>query len=222
RADPSLASAHAVLSQLYYFPPFEDLVAAVLAARAAYEADAYLREAETIVDRLFWGSYDLAQFGEARRWCGEGERRFPANWRFAECHLWLLLVPGGEVDLPRAWTLAARADSATPATQRAYRERLRQLLIGGALGRAGLPDSAERVFARARTADPAIDPEQDLPAVEAIARAQMGDADRAIPLLKRYVAAHPGHSFQRGGTLHWWWRGLERHPQFQDVVRASR
>ena len=49
--DPTLASAHATLSQLYYFPPKEDLVAVVLQARAAYESDAYLRDAEVILDR---------------------------------------------------------------------------------------------------------------------------------------------------------------------------
>jgi len=222
-ADPTLASVHAVLSQLYYAPPYKDLVAAVLAARAAYEADAYLREAETVLDRLFWASHDLAQFGEARRWCQEGAKRFPANWRFAECQLWLLLAPGeAELDIGQAWRLAARADSVTPPAQRPYRGRLRQFLVGGALGRAGLKDSAEHVFARARSDDPAVDPEQDLPAVEAIARAQMGDNDGAIALLKRYVATHPEHSFQRGGTLHWWWRGLERHPEFREVMRVTR
>jgi TolB-like protein/tRNA A-37 threonylcarbamoyl transferase component Bud32 len=222
RRDPTLASAHAVLSQLYYFPPREDLVAVVLAARAAYEADAYLREAETIVDRLFWASHDLAQFPEARRWCEEGGRRFPHNWRFTECQLWLLLIPGADRDVGRAWRYAQRADSLTPAPQRPLRERWRQMLVAGVIGGAGLRDSAERVFMRARTTDPAIDQEQDLPAVEALSRAQMGDNDGAVALLRRYVATHPGHSFQRGGALHWWWRGLEQHPQFADVVRSSR
>jgi len=221
-ADPTLATAHAVLSQLYYSPPREDLVAVVLEARAAYESDAYLRDAETILDRLFWASHDLAQFPEARRWCDEGGRRFPQNWRFTECQLWLLLIPGADLDIRRAWTLAARADSVTSVPERPFRGRLRQYLVAGVLGKAGLRDSAERVYDRARTDDPATDEEGDLPAVEALTRAQMGDNDRAIALLKRYVATHPGHSFQRGGTLHWWWRGLERHPDFRAVLRTQR
>jgi serine/threonine-protein kinase len=220
RADPSLATAHATLSQLYYSPPREDLVAVVLEARAAYEADAYLRDAETILDRLFWASHDLAQFPEARRWCDEGGRRFPQNWRFAECQLWLLIIPGAVADVPRAWALAARADSFTPAPQRPFRARLHQFLAAGVLGRAGLRDSAEHVFARSRTHDRTIDEEQDLPGYEAVMRAQMGDTDGAIKLLREYVASHPGHSFQRGGTLHWWWRGLEQHPQFREVLRT--
>jgi len=221
RTDPSLAAAHAVLSQLYYFPPREDLVAVVLEARAAYESDAYLRDAETILDRLFWASHDLAQFPEARRWCDEGGRRFPQNWRFAECQMWLLLIPGAEPDVARAWSLAARADSFTPAPARPFRGRLRQYIVAGVLGRAGLRDSADHVFARARTDDRTIDVEQDLPGYEAVMRAQFGDTEGAIKLLREYVASHPGHSFQRGGTLHWWWRGLERQPGFQAVLRTQ-
>ena len=221
RIDPTLATAHAVLSQLAYFPPREDLVSAVLEARAAYETDAYLREAEAILDRLFWASHDLAQFPEARRWCDEGGRRFPQNWRFTECQLWLMITPNADVDIPRAWALAARADSFTPAPQRPFRERLRQLIVGGAIGRGGLRDSAERVIARARTNDRTIDEEQDLPGYEAVMRAQFGDKDGAIKLLREYVASHPGHSFQRGGTLNWWWRGLEQQPGFQAVLRTQ-
>ena len=220
RIDPALATAHAVLSQVAYFPPREDLVSAVLEARAAYESDAYLRDAEAILDRLFWASHDLAQFAEARRWCAEGGRRFPQNWRFTECQLWLMITPNAEVDIPRAWALAARADSFTPAPLRPLRERLRQLIVGGVIGRGGLRDSAEHVFARARTNDQTIDEEQDLPGYEAVMRAQFGDNDGAIRLLREYVASHPGHSFQRGGTLNWWWRGLERHPQFREVMRV--
>ena len=222
RTDPGLASAHAVLSQLYYFPPKEDLVAVVLAARAAYESDAYLRDAEVILSRLFYASYDLAQFSEARRWCGEGVRRFPQSSQIIDCQIWLLLVPGAELDIPRAWALRARADSLTAAPDLQFMTRLRQIIIGGAIGRAGLRDSAEHIFARVRTNDRNIDPEDELLGYEGMARAQMGDNDGAINLLRRYVATHPLHSFQRGGTLHWWWRGLESHPQFREVLRSTR
>jgi serine/threonine-protein kinase len=223
RIDPTLAGAHAALSQLYYTSSHrEDVVSAVLEARAAYDADAYLREAETLLDRLFWGSYDLAQFGEARRWCDEGGRRFPANWRFAECQVWLLLVPGVTVDVAGGWRWAARADSLTPATLLPVRRRLRQIVMGGAIGAAGQRDSAEQVLLRARTSDPAIDPERDLPGYEAVARAHLGDRDGAMALLRAYVATHPDHSFQRGGMLHWWWRDLERHPGFRAVLRSAK
>jgi hypothetical protein len=46
----------------------------------------------------------------------------------------------------------------------------------------------------------------------------MGQNDSAMAVLKRYVATHPEHSFKRNGMLHWWWRGLERYPEFQAVL----
>jgi len=51
-------------------------------------------------------------------------------------------------------------------------------------------------------------------------RALIGDPDGAVGLLKRYVATHPDHSFQIGGILHWWWRDLERRPDFQSLLSA--
>jgi serine/threonine-protein kinase len=220
RIDPSLAGAHATLSQVHYAQPINH-VAAMLEARAAYEADAYLADAERILERLFLTSYDLAQFTEARRWCEEAGRRFPRHWRSEECQLFLMVIPGAQADVAQAWRFATRADSATPAAQRPFRSRVRAILVGAVIGRAGMRDSAERVFARARTDDPAVDVEQDLPGYEAVARAQMQDNAGAIALLRRYVATHPGHSFQRGGTLHWWWRGLEPLPEFREVMRAT-
>ncbi|MGH7530309.1 MAG: hypothetical protein ACREMN_07990, partial [Gemmatimonadales bacterium] len=220
RADPSLAAAHAVLSSLLY--QRKDVVSAVLAARAAYQADAYLRDAEFILDRLVYGAYDLAQFSESRRWCDEGGRRFPQSWRFAECRLWLLTDPRAEQDIELAWRLLHRADSLTPAPQLPYRTRMRQIIVASVIGRAGLRDSAEHVLAAARTSDSRIDPTQDLLGYEALARTLMGDQDGAIALLKRYVATHPEHSFRRNGMLHWWWQDLERHPDFAAVLATQR
>lgn len=219
RIDPQLASAQATLSHLLYAR--KDVVSAVLAARAAYDADAYLRDAETILDRLFYGSYDLAQFGEAQRWCDEGARRFPKSVRFADCQVWLLTIPNARLDIDRAWRLAAKADSLTPAPQLAYWTRGRQFLVASVIGRAGRPDSAQRVIERARSTDPKIDPTQEFLGFEAVARAVMGQDDSAIAVLKRYVATHPDHSFRRNGMVHWWWRGLERYPDFQAVLATE-
>ena len=220
RVDPQLAAAQATLSHLLYAR--KDVVSAVLAARAAYEADAYLRDAEVILDRLFYGSYDLAQFGEAQRWCGEGARRFPRSFRFVDCQLWLLTTPNADLEIERAWRLAARADSLTPAPQLPYRTRQRAILVASVIGRAGRGDSAERVLAAARTPDQKIDPTQELVGFEALARTLMGQDDQAMEILKRYVAINPEHSFTRNGMIHWWWRSLERRPDFQAVLATER
>jgi serine/threonine-protein kinase len=219
RGDQRLASAQATLSHLLYAR--KDVVSAVLAARAAYEADAYLRDAEVILDRLFYGSYDLAQFREAQRWCAEGGRRFPKSYRFVDCQLWMLTTPSADLDIDRAWRLAGQADGLTPAPRLPYWSRMRQIVVASVIGRAGRRDSAERVLERARTDDLQIDPTQELVGYEALARALMGDEDTAIAILKRYVATHPEHSFRRNGMVHWWWRGLERRPDFQAVLSAT-
>src|SRR5881396_2195488 len=81
--DPTLAGAYATLSSLYY--QTKDLPGAALAARRAYEEDAYLSHASDILYRLFFTSYDLDQQRQAQRWCQEGARRFPQDFRFLEC-----------------------------------------------------------------------------------------------------------------------------------------
>jgi serine/threonine-protein kinase len=222
RIDPSQAAAQATLSHLLYAR--KDVVSAVLAARAAYEADAYLRDAEVILDRLFYGSYDLAQFGEAQRWCAEGGRRFPRSFRFVDCQLWLMTIPDASQDVTRAWQLARRADSLTPAPQIPFRTRQRTILVASVIGRhgGGLTDSAAHVLAAARTSDPKIDPTQELVGFEALALTLMAQDDQAMVVLKRYVATNPEHSFKRNGMLHWWWRGLERRPDFQAVLATER
>jgi serine/threonine-protein kinase len=219
RADARLASAHAALSSLLY--QRKEVVSAVLEARQAYDNDAYLRDAEAILDRLFWGTYDIAQFGEAQRWCAEGARRYPGSWRFTECQLWLMTIPNADLDIDRAWSLARQADGLTPAAQVPFRSRMRQIVVASVIGKAGRHDSAIAVLGRARTDDPKIDPTQDLLGYEAVMRALIGDADTAITILQRYVATHPDHSFRRDGMLHWWWRDLEGRPGFQAVLTSS-
>jgi len=215
RADPSLASAHATLARLYY--DLKDQVSAVLAARRAYETDAYLRDAARILTVLHTGSYNIMQFDEARRWCDEGGRRFTQDYRFVDCQIRAMTMPGAEPDVARAWRLAARLDSLAPASAQIKLES--QVRIGGIIRRAGLADSAERVWQRVRPDDPAI--ANELMGLEAAMRAISGDTDGAMRLLKRYVAANPGHSFP-SGMVHWWWRDLERHPEFRQVMEAAR
>ena len=219
RADPALASAYATQSLLLHYQ--KDIVSSVLAARKAYEADAYLRNADGILTRLFYGSYNIMQFAEARRWCAEGARRFPRDYQFVLCRLMLLGTPDARSDIREAWDLAGRIDSLAPERQRPFIQRQAHMFVGGIIGRAGLKDSARRVLVRAR-GDHDVDPTEELVGYEAAMRALVGDADTAIVLLKRYVVANPGHSFEVGGDIHWWWRDLRTHPGFQQLLARSR
>ena len=214
RAEPSRATAHATLSHLQY--QRKDLVGAGLAARRAYEADAYLANASEILERLHLVSYDLANFREAQRWCDEGTRRFPGDARFVDCHLWMLITPDAPPAVDSAWHLVARLDSLRP--DRPFLSRLSRQVVAGVLGRAGQVDSARSVLLAVRTDDPAIDPDHELVGYEAMIRTRIGDRDAAIELLKRYVVTNPHHSFERGGTIMWWWLPLRDHPDFRQLV----
>ena len=219
QADPSLASAYSTLSHLYY--QTEDVPAAVLAARQAYEEDAYLAVAADVLARLFFGSYDLEQLTQARRWCLEGTRRFPGDFRFAECRLWLMTTPDAQPDATLAWQLLAQIDSLTPAPRKAFEHHRAETIVGAALARAGLADSARHVLQRAR-ADRDVDPGQEILSIEAFGRTILGDRDDAIALLRRYIAANPTHAFTRGGDISWWWRDLKADPRFGQLTEAKR
>ena len=219
QADPSLASAYSTLSHLYY--QIEDVPAAVLAARRAYEEDAYLNVASEVLWRLFIGSYDLEQLAQARRWCLEGARRFAGDYRFAECGLWLMTSDDARPDAAEAWHLLARIDSLTPAPRKPFEHYRATAILAAALARAGLKDSARHVLERARP-ERGADPSQETLSIEAFARTILGDRDEAIALLKRYVAANPSHAFTRGGNISWWWRDLKADPRFAQLTEVKR
>ena len=213
--DPTLASAFATLSSLYY--QTKDLQGAALAARRAYEEDAYLGNAPDILYRLFFTSYDLDQQRQAQRWCEEGDRRFPRDFRFLECQLYMM-TRLEQPDVPRAWRLLAGIDSLVPAPRRGVIHLREQMMVAATLARAGLKDSAHAVIERSR-GTPELDPEHDLVAMEAFVRTLLGEQDEAIRLLQRYVAANPEHSFRVGGDIFWWWWDLQKHPGFQALAR---
>ena len=225
-ADGKLAAAFATLSQVDYDE--QDVPSALKNARRAYEADQYLKNADFIFYRLFWTNYDLSQFQDAERFCLEAEQRFPADYRFTACQLWLQLIPQGKPDISEAWRLARRVDSLAPKTQLGQMQaHLARMVVGGVIGKVArgnavkasgpLADSARRVIEQSR-ADAQVDPTQELVGYQAVMRTQMGDYDEAIDLLKQYVALNKDHSFRVGGNVHWWWAPLVSMPEFQKVM----
>lgn len=213
--DPSLASAHATLGHLHLR---RDLMQAMLSSRRAYEEDAYLENADIVVDRIFYAAYNLEQFDEAERWCDTGAQRFPDNHRFALCRLLLMTAPGSDAPPEAAWAMLARLDSLAPEHQ-AKADHLEGLMhVGGVLALSGMPDSARAVWRRARTAaTPHIDPARWLIQVEAYVRTLAGDEAEAIELLKAYAVANPGASFEDN----WWYRGLHDHPRWSELAATA-
>ena len=226
QADPSRASAHIMLSHLSY--QVEDVSAAVLAARRAYEEDTFLDGTEQVLWLLSVRSLDLEHFVQAERWCQEGARRFPDHYWFTACRLRLMMTPATAPDVDEAWLLLASLDTLTPDYVRQYYRAQGLMLVGGAIARAGSPDSARAVLQRARRMLPHA---VELLLVEAYVSILIGDKDQAVDLLKRYGAANPGR-FEGGGgrdwnaftqtDTSWWWRELYDHPGFQKLTRGRR
>lgn len=228
--DNRLVTAYATLSALYYDK--KDVPRALLKAQTAYQADEFLSNSQGILSRLFYGSYDMQLFADARRWCDEGTRRFPKNPTFTLCHLWLQLAPDEAPQPAIAWTLAAQVDSLTPVATRAYQASVARMIVGGIIGRHALTlaagpqreamlDSARKVLERSQ-ADRTVDPGQELPGYRAVMLAQIGDLDQAITLLTSYVAANPDHSFSVGGNIHWWWRDVRTKRGFEALLARER
>lgn len=216
--EPGRATAWSTLSHL--MNNTNDINGAVLAARRAYEEDAYLRIADAILRRLYLGSYDLGQFTQAKRWCVEGLERFPDDPDFVDCQLWMLLTDVEDPDIERAWQLRSRLLELTPVDDRPYQESVTAIVAGGVIAKAGLPDSADAVLQRARAGSD-VDPTQELVGYEAAIRSITGDTANAMALLRQYVAGNPEHSFEVAGGIHWWWRNLLDHPDFRAVTRRN-
>jgi serine/threonine-protein kinase len=187
--DPERASAWDLLSAALYTQA--DYAGAYLAALHAYQADAYLDDAEQILNRLFMTAYELGDDALARSWCDEIDHRFQQSWTGADCRLNLLAWSGASGDpaiVRRVMRIAAEGGG-HGALPRGARSRL-SILAAAALGRAGLRDSAELMILRARTAA-AGDPE--LLPLEAGALLLLGQPDSAAARLAQYVREKPLH-----------------------------
>ena len=212
---PSQAGAWAALSHLYNQTSGE--TDAKLAARRAYEEDAYLTNADLILQRLFLASYDLSQFVDADRWCTEGQRRFPADFKFVSCQLWLMTTKAKEPDVAMAWKLADSVATVAPAPQREFERLEARMLVAIVLARAGQVDSAKHLAQRSR-GGPDVDATRDLMLDDAYVRLLAGDKDEALNSLKVYLAANPDRRAGMAEDPGWWFRSLQDDPRFQQLV----
>jgi tetratricopeptide (TPR) repeat protein len=212
---PDDAAAWSALARVYYEKP--NLIEATLAARRAYETDAYLADAESILWRLYATAYDTESFVDASHWCEEGRRRFPENAYFVRCQLWLYTTEARAPDAVAAWKLHAELQRLTPPAEWPQLGREARMLVAAAVGRSGMKDSASRIMLAAR-AGPDVDPERELLTVEAFVRELLGDRDEALALLKQYLTLQPDHRRGFRDSQSWWWRGLRADARYRELV----
>lgn len=208
RLEPSLAEGFATLSHLFY--QVEDVTGAALAARQAYQADAFLAVSNTVLQRLVVTNYDLGDVPQSRQWCAEGYRRFPEDFYFTECRLWLMTMDGVEPDVDLAWALRDSVRELMGPRRWEAMETTETLVVAGVIARAGLADSASVV----------MDRNPGDPPTEAAMRIMNGQQDQAIQLLREYTAGQGGH-FGQGSRLMWWWVPLQGNPEFERMRRLN-
>jgi len=217
KANPAQASAQNTLSHLYIST--SRLTEANLAAQTAYTTDPFLTDANKTLWRLFSTSMDLGNAKQAKNWCAEGAARFPDDFRFAECRLWLLALPDQDPK-PTAdeiWKTYRDYVQANKQDKPAFVEKRGGMIAGVALFRAGLADSAARVVDRSR-GNESIDPGGDLMYLEVAARAQLGQKDRALALLGKYLAAFPQQRETTSDDKSWWMEPLRNEPRYKTLL----
>jgi serine/threonine-protein kinase len=207
RLDPTRASVKSTLSHLYY--QIDDWAEAVLAARSAYDLDAFLDAADGVLWRLFTAYYDLGDHENADGTCERGHERFPRDYRFVQCRILVMTMPAATPDVDRAWELHEDLQPLLVEAPEFFDAQAR-VMIAAIMGRAGLMDGAQTTFAAARVG-PEIDPERELLSFEAAMRSVIGDVDGSIATLREFVVANSEHA----PGQHWWWRNVERHPDFE-------
>ncbi len=214
RLNPAQAGAWASLSHLYYNDPSKSITDVMVAAQRAYEADAFLSNAATIVERLFYASYDLDQGVDAAHWCEEGERRFPQESAFTICQIYLMSMRGQDPDPAKAWRLAGSG-----VLTEEYQKAEARMLVGAVLARAGLKDSA-RAVAKSAAQSTEVDPTRDLYLQQAFVFTLADDRPAAVGALKTFLAANPERRKDFAPDPGWRLRALTGEPAFQDLVGA--
>jgi serine/threonine-protein kinase len=219
KLNPAQAGAWATLSHLYY--QTGSLSDVLLAARNALAADAYLSSADKILERLFFSAYDLGQFSDAEHWCGEGKARYPSDYVFTECRLWLMTTRQDSANPRLAWQLVDSVVALMPPDDRAYQRLYDEVLVAGVLARAGATDSARHLL-QGTVADAKMDATRDLTYIKSMMYVLLGDKRAALSQLSIYLAANPSKRKGLAQDPGWQFASLANDPEFQRLVSTPR
>lgn len=195
-AEPGLASAWGILSPLLRYRG--RALEADAAARRALAEDAYLEDADVLLDLLFFSALQVGDYARADSVCRQAASRYPDDWKFAQCPLLLLRADTSRPpDAARAVRLVARLDRLDPPARaqsegRAYAPLFRRAVAAAVLARAGAADSARAMLARARReAERDADLATSLAYDAAYVHRELGEPDSARALLEWAFTRRP-------------------------------
>jgi tetratricopeptide (TPR) repeat protein len=197
-----------------------DLAEAKLAAENAYRTDPYLTDVDKTILRLFFASLDMNARTEAEKWCNEGQSRFPLNYHFTECKLWLYALPNGQVkpDMHEVWATYDKYIEMSPANVQEFDKLKGKMIAALALVQAGMKDSAE-ALATANQGDSQIDPNGELTNLAINVYALSGNKDKALDLIARFLATNPQQRESAAKDRSWWLESLRSDPRYQALVK---
>jgi tetratricopeptide (TPR) repeat protein len=216
--NPAQAGAWATLSELLQLIKAE-YVEAKRAAVRAYEADAFLDNADEILFSLAQISIDQGEYRDALRWSREGRRRFPdmVNWPAVEL-MTLVADRSASPDVALAWRRVDEIREMLPAHRRTFYLPIAEMQVAAVLARAGLGDSARAVISRSRASFP--EEPENLGYEEAYAWLMLGDRTRAVTALSDYLDVAPHRrSYIAKDRL---FEELREDPRFATLVAGQR
>ena len=195
-AEPSLASAWGTLS--FVLITRGKFAESDLAATRALELDAWLEDADELLERRYFSALMTGNYHAAAEACDRGRRAFPRRPRFVECRLTLLREDTARApDAALAWRLVSELEVLDPppraaAAGRVYDPIYRRMVAAAVSARAGDAQRARAELARARV-DAALDPDARVSLLvdEAYLLSLLGDRAAAVERLSVYVAQRP-------------------------------
>jgi serine/threonine-protein kinase len=214
RLQPRRAQALAYLGRARRFAG--DFNQARSYAERAMEVDAYLEEADQVIELLYSTNFELKRWSEADRWCREGRRRYDRSLSFVFCRLQFEAL-GPEPPSPReAWALSDTIRSlAYPEDWDLAYRTWAGYKVATVLARNALADSAAAVIDAHRP------PEDDgfFAYDEAYVWLLLGDDGRALELLDSYLDVRPDRRAYLPSD--WLFESLWDDPRFVEMTSAG-
>jgi len=188
--EPGLAGAWYIIGEAQYRDNrFREAKASLT---TAYQADAYLTEARTVIQFLFSSSLEVEEFEDARQWCDTGRRRFPSDVRFVDCELTLLGWTGrGRQHIAHALDVLDQMTRSDSLGAFGPKPAFARMWIAALYARTGMAAEARAFIDSAQRVAGELGPTADVHHIEAYVRLLLGQSNESLRLLAEYAERHP-------------------------------